>query len=223
MAREPDDEPIDLRSDDRSGKSPAPSPREEPAAADAERSWLDAHDRRCGFSVGLLGGAMVGSAEGFPNDSLKIDRLTYFTETGAAGGGQGAGWLGVALVDWLVFGVEGHGGRTHSSDHLTTFFGGGLHLDAFPLYALGGQWQELGVSFSAGVATSKTVASAAPDVGLIESGGASRVGAGAFYEGIRLWKLSMGPFASYDQIWSQSAWRPTAWLGWRTAFYLGPR
>jgi hypothetical protein len=206
------DQPVDL-------SEPAPAT---PEPQPEESSPLDTHDRRCGFTFGLVGGGMLGSVEGFPNDSVKINRFEYFTDIGFAGGGQGAGFVGIALVDWLVFGVEGHGGRVFSSDHRTTFFGGGFHIDAFPLFPLGGELEELGVTLSAGVGISNTVRADDPEQADIQSGGASRINLGLFYEGFRLWKLSMGPFISYDQIWSQSAWRPSAWIGWRTALYAGP-
>jgi hypothetical protein len=133
---------------------------------------------------------------------VKINRFQYFTDIGFAGGGQGAGFVGIALVDWLVFAVEGHGGREFSADHETTFFGGGFHIDAFPLFPLGGELEELGVTFSAGVGISNTVLADNPDEAAIQSGGASRINVGVFYEGIRLW--------------------PSAWIGWRTALYAGP-
>jgi hypothetical protein len=178
-------------------------------------------ERRCGFSFGLLAGAMIGGAEGYPNDLLKIDRDEFRSETGVAGGGQPGLWVGIALTDWIVIGLGGHLGRMVSSEHETDFWGGYFHVDAFPLYGLGGVGKELGFTLDAGVALS-TTRLVETDVDVIESGGASRVNVGAFYEGIRLWKLSMGPFASFDGVFSPSAFRPSAWVGWRTAFYLGP-
>ncbi len=205
--------PIDL-SEQAAPDSPPP---DKPA-------WETAlHERRCGLSLGIVAGGMLAAVEGFPNDSEKIDRERFFTETGFAGGGQVSSWIGVAITDYFVFGLGGHFGALKSSDHDTSFFGGNFHIDAFPLYMLGGEWRELGLNVDAGVSTATTSHVDEPDVGLIESGGASRVAVGVFYEGFRWWKLSMGPFATYDQLWSTSAYRPTAWIGWRTAFYVGPR
>ncbi len=179
-------------------------------------------ERRCGFSFGLVAGGMLGAVEGFPNDSEKIDREIYFTETGFAGGGQVSNWFGIAMTDWFTFGLGGHFGTLKSADHDTSFFGGNFHIDVFPLYGLGGSWRELGMNVDAGVSNATTSHVDDPDVGLIESGGASRIAIGAFYEGFRWWKLSTGPFATFDQLWSTSVYRPTAWIGWRTAFYVGP-
>jgi hypothetical protein len=57
---------------------------------------------------------------------------------------------------------------------------------------------------------------------LVDTGGASRVGFGLFYEGIRAWQISMGPFAGGDILWSPTALRPVALFGWRTVLYTGP-
>jgi len=198
---------------------------EPPATAVPEPSvsWRTAPaERRCGFTFGLSIGGMLGEAEGFPNDARKIDRLAYYTQTGVAGGGQLGNWFGIAMADWFVFGLGGHYGALYSGELRTTFGGGDFHIDVFPAYLLGGPWRELGLTLEAGVSVSTTTQTDATATQLIQSGGASRVGAGVFYEGFRLWKLSMGPFASFDQIWSSSAYRPTAWIGWRTALYVGP-
>jgi hypothetical protein len=195
----------------------------DPPAPD-KQAWETAlHERRCGFSMGIVAGGMVGAVEGFPNDAEKIDRDLFFTETGFAGGGQVSSWLGIAITDYFVFGLGGHLGGLKSSDHDTSFWGGNFHIDAFPLYGLGGEWRELGLNLDVGVSIGTTSHVDDPEVGLIESGGSSRVAVGLFYEGFRWWKLSMGPFATYDQLWSTSAFRPTAWVGWRTAFYVGPQ
>ena len=60
------------------------------------------------------------------------------------------------------------------------------------------------------------------DTKVIDAGTGSRVSLGVFYEGIRAWKLSMGPYLGADTIFSQSAVQPVASIGWRTAFYGGP-
>jgi hypothetical protein len=189
----------------------------------AEPDWRKPlRERRCGFSVGVLVGPAVGAVSGYPNDALKIDRDEFFTDTGVAGGGAAGLWLGVAITDWLALGLTGNTGKIVAADHESDYFGGAFHLDIFPAYPLGGQWREVGVMFEAGVALSNTYPSDEPDLSVIESGVASHLDLGFFYEGIRAWKFSMGPFASVDLQWSPSAFRPTGWLGWRTALYAGP-
>ena len=60
------------------------------------------------------------------------------------------------------------------------------------------------------------------DQTVIDGGTSSRVALGVFYEGIRAWQLSMGPYVGFDTTFSQSAVVPVAAIGWRTALYAGP-
>jgi hypothetical protein len=208
-------EPIDLTDGDAEAGAAEPE-SDEPA-------WMTAaHERRGGFAVGVMGAAVLGASEGFPNDALKINRFDHYTNTGAAGGGQLGIYIGVAAADWLVFGLGGHYGRMVTGELDTKFYGGFFHVDVFPAWPLGGAWRELGLYLDAGMALSNTTTFDDPDFELVEAGGASRVGGGLFYEGIRLSKLSMGPFIGYDQIWSPSSFRPAGMLGWRVALYVKP-
>ncbi len=179
------------------------------------------YQRRGGFLVGIALGPVIGVASGYPNDARKIDRSEFFTSTGVSGGGSGSLWIGVAFTDWLSFGLAGYGGGMLGGGDLTRYGAGSFRVEAFPGYPLGGAWRDFGASIEAGVA----LAAAAPREGgddLVASGGASRFAFGLFYEGIRAWKISMGPFASADVIWSPSATRPLAWIGWRTVLYTKP-
>jgi hypothetical protein len=207
-------DPVDLTEGE--AEEPEPDKPDEP-------DWMTAeHERRASFTLGIMGSAMLGESEGFPNDALKIDRLDHYTQTGAAGGGQLSIYAGVAASDWLVFGLGGQYARMVTGELDNKSYGGYFHVDLFPGWPLGGEWREFGLYLDAGVAFTNTTTFDDPDFELVESGGASRVAVGAFYEGVRLWKLSMGPFVGYDQIWSQSAFRPSGMLGWRTALYAGP-
>ncbi len=210
-ATEEQPETVDL------GAEPASAPAPEKAP-----DWEKApSERRCGFALGLSLGPFVGTATGYPNDSLKIDREAYETDVGFAGGGAGGSWIGVAITDWFVFGLGGMGGRLFSADHTTTYGAFAFHIDAFPAYSAGGPWRDLGLMLDVGLGLTWSQKKDGEDK-LIDSGGASRIAFGGFYEGIRLWKLSMGPFAAADVMFSPSAMRPAAWAGWRTAFYAGP-
>lgn len=205
-------DPVDL-----SAPAPAPPP------PTPEESWLDAPPhRRCGFNIGLHLGPMVGGATGYPNDALKIDREEFQTDTGAAFGGNLGIWLGIALADWFTVGLGPSFGRLQNGDTQTRFFALGFHLDVFPAFGLGGAWEDLGVAVDAGLGGATTNDADDADNLLIEAPIASRLTVGGFWEGIRAWKLSMGPFASFDAMWSPNALRPAAWIGWRTAFYAGP-
>jgi hypothetical protein len=57
---------------------------------------------------------------------------------------------------------------------------------------------------------------------LIESGGGSHISLGFFYEGLRAWQFSMGPYLAADLIWSASSFSPMGLLGWRAVYYAGP-
>ena len=206
-----EDEPIDL--------SEPPPPPPPPIEAD-EPTYPE---RRCGFALGVSLGPLIGSARGYPNDALKIDRDEFLTETGAGFGGQLGIYIGIALADWFVLGLGPTFGNIMSADDVVTGAGsGGFHIDAFPLFGLGGAWQDVSVMVEAGVGVLETVNDKMPDDKLIDSGTGSRLALGLSWEGIQAWKLSMGPFVTADMMWSPSSFRPAGWLGWRTTFYGGP-
>lgn len=195
----------------------APAPR----APDAEPAWEFAPAvRRSGFTVGLAGGLLLGSAAGFPNDVKKIGLERYYTETGLAGGSATMIWMGGALTDWLTFGFAlGSTALTAGEKELsnTTFM---FHVEAFPLFSLGGRWRELGVTIDTGAGTSVTKLDGSDD-NLIDGGTISHIGAGLFYEGFRVWKISAGPYLYGDYSWSLSARQPGLLLGVRTVLYTG--
>ncbi len=210
-AQEPAEAPVDL-------SAPAPPP---PPSVAEEDSWLSADPvRRCGFALGLSVGGMLGTASGYPNDALKIDRDGFETDIGFGYGGQVGLYLGIALADWFVLGLGPSIGQLRASAHDTGFFAGSFHIDAFPAFGAGGVWRDLGLTIDAGLGMLETTD--ADEVVRIESGFGSRLAMGVVWEGVRAWKLSMGPYAAADLMWSPSSMRPTASLGWRTTFYAGP-
>lgn len=193
------------------------------AAAEEEPAWQSQPaEHRSGFTAGLALGLGVGSAAGYPNDVRKIGFESYYTETGLALGGGAHLWLGGALADWLNFGVGFAGGSLSTSDTATS--GGGIlfRVETFPLYAWNGFYRDLGVSIEVGTGGFGTTPADDPDTTLIDSSSASMLGIGAFYEGLRVWQLGMGPFASFDYAWSSTLRQPQLFLGWRTAVYSGP-
>jgi hypothetical protein len=179
------------------------------------------YQRRGGFVLGVALGPALGVARGYPNDARKIDRPEFFGDTGFSGGGAGSSWIGVGFTDWLTFGLAGHGGGLWSTDHRTVSAAFSFRVETFPAWALGGAWREFGASIEAGIGVTSTAPRAGGD-DIVESGGASRFAFGLFYEGIRAWKVSMGPFAAVDVMWSSSAMRPLGWLGWRVALATKP-
>jgi hypothetical protein len=196
---------------------------EEPRAPDAdEPAWQrEPAVRRSGFTAGLAGGLALGSAAGFPNDVKKLGYARYYTETGVGAGTGGMIWIGAALTDWLTFGLAVGGGTLSAGDTAISTAGFLFHVEAFPLFSLGGLWREVGVIADTGLGGSVTTPSGS-DEKLIDGGAVSRVGGGVFYEGFRLWKISTGPFLYGDYTWSATVRQPGALLGWRTVIYVGP-
>ena len=204
------------RAVDLSSAPPEPTP-----SSNVSNDGVNYPERRCGFAFGVTPSAMLGAATGYPNNALLIGRDEYYTNTGFSAGGAASVWLGVAVADGLVVGVGGQMGVMMNEQHRSEFGGLAFHIDAFPLFGLGGPWRELGVALEVGL-SGTTTKNIDTDVTSIDAGLGSRVAVGAFYEGVRLWKLSMGPYLAADTIFSQSARTPTLSIGWRTAFYGGP-
>jgi hypothetical protein len=193
-----------------------------PAKADKPPRWETAKpERRGGFAMGMSVAAGLGASNGYPNDSKKIGRSAYYTESGL-GLGTGSGiWLGGALADWLSFGF-GFGFSTVIAKGSTSpaplgFF----HTDVFPLYALGGGLRDLGTTFEFGLGFPKTVATKT-ETTIIEGGGSSFVFAGVFWEPLKVWKLRMGPLVGAHYLFSESIKRPLALAGFRLTLYTAP-
>jgi hypothetical protein len=203
------------------GAEPKPGDEEGDGGGDQDELEETAAERRSGFMVGISLAGALGGASGYPNDANKIDRDEYYTNTGVAFGGGGMVWIGGALTDWISVGLGVTYAALFPTDQLLTGGSVELHVEAFPAWALGGVWRELGVYVltGAGLATLELAEGSDP---LVDTGAASRIGAGVFYEGIRAWQISMGPFVGGDLLWSPSALRPVALLGWRTVLYTGP-
>jgi len=179
-------------------------------------------ERRSDFTFGLLFGGMLGEASGYPNDALKVDRDEFYTDTGAAPGGTAGLWLGGTFTDWFTFAFCLNLGRMLTDELQTDFGSFGFHVEAFPAWSLGGQWQELGVMVETGIGLFRVKPEGDDSSLLVDSGGASRFGLGLFYEGIRFWQVSMGPLVGADLMWSPSAFRPAGTVAWRTVLYSGP-
>ena len=178
-------------------------------------------ERRGGFTFGVAVGPAVGTNRGYPNDARKVGRSEFLSETGFAAGGSGSAWVGITFNDALAFSLAGYGGMLASPERRTTYQGFAFRLDAFPAYRLGGPFRDLGVSLESGLGVLATKPTAGGDP-VIDSGSASRVALGAFFEGFRAWKVGMGPFVEADLMWSRSAFRPTAWFGWRVNLTASP-
>lgn len=178
------------------------------------------NERRSSFTFGLALGATLGSAAGFPNDPTKIGLLRYYTDTGLGAGFGGRAWAGVALRDFLTFGLTFGAIGIDAGDKV--YFGGtvGFHTEVFPVYFLGGSFRDLGIMVETGVGTAIVTPADDQDTLLVDGGLTSSVGVGVFYEGLRFGsKLGMGPYLSYDYLYGSSIRSGAFVLGWRTAMY----
>jgi hypothetical protein len=179
-------------------------------------------ERRSGFAAGLWLGAGIASVAGYPNESSKIGRKEFYTDTGLAPTAFGAGWVGYAITDWLTLGIGFGGGDGLVGDKNALTWGGSFHIEAFPFFSLGKQGREFALMLDFGVGMASVTPNHNDKVRLIESSTASLIGVGVFYEGIRFGHFSTGPFISGNYFFSNSAQRPGLFAGWRIAFYGGP-
>ncbi|HTJ83405.1 MAG TPA: hypothetical protein VL400_16915 [Polyangiaceae bacterium] len=202
---------------------PPKSPPADPAPPkDAPPAWETAKwERRGGFGIGLTLGLGVGAANGFPNDSKKIGRERYYTESGLGFATGSSLWLGGALADWLSFGIGGGfsqimNGENTSRAPLLVF-----HTDVYPVYWLGDAWRDAGVMLQAGFGFPTTVDDATDET-LIDGAGSSYIFVGGFWDGIKAWQLHMGPFGGVHYMWSDSVRRPLALVGFRMTLFTAP-
>jgi hypothetical protein len=177
--------------------------------------------RRGGFTVGADVGAGVASIVGYPNDVQKIGYAGYYTVTNVRPSVLGELWFGGAFTDWFTFSLGVTGSSLfRTGDDKARSFGGIFHVEAFPLFLLGGPLRDLGVRLDAGLG----MATVTDPSGfkLVDSTLASLIGGGIFYEGLRWGKTAHGPFLMGNYVWSDTALRPAIFVGWRSVLYTKP-
>ncbi len=175
--------------------------------------------RRSDVVLGASLGALMGTSLAYPNEVDKIDVPAYEVETGFGAGYSYAFWLGGALKDWFVFGVGGMG--LNLGGESATASGGGafLHVEAYPLFGLGGGYRDLAFYMDFGAGSLDLDSDRKEDA----SGGfVSILGAGGAYELWRLGSFAFGPNANYSHVWSQTSSSHFVTLGLRAVFYGGP-
>jgi hypothetical protein len=178
-------------------------------------------ERRSGFVLGVVPGLSLGNATGNPQALAAREDPAHTARTGFATGGHFSLFLGGALTDWFTFGL-GMTGATLQSGSLTSAGGGFVfHIEAFPLFRRGGAWRDLGLAADFG-AGSATIVTNADKTELATSGASSIVGLGAFWEPVRFWQISSGPFLGYHHQWSFYFARNELTAGYRLVFYGGP-
>lgn len=178
-------------------------------------------ERRSDFVFGLSSGVLLGSARGYPNEVDKIDEPEFESNTGFQLGVSGMAWLGGAFTDWFTYGL-GYAHLTGSGPDASGTGGAFLfHIEAFPLYSLGGPWRDLAVfgNFGAG---GYTVDSDFPAEDDGDGGFVSFVGLGSAYELFRFGNFAIGPTVDYLNLRSPTLSAHQFTAGARILFYGGP-
>jgi hypothetical protein len=174
--------------------------------------------RRSDFTLGASGGLGFGRASGYPNEIDKIGAKSYRSNTKLGVGSGGLVWVGVAFNDYLTFGL-GLGSYDLSGNDRDADAGiFAFHVDAYPLFAVNKNLQDLAVF--ANVGTGPMTIKGGPDEA--DGGLMSYLEGGLVYERLRLWRIGVGPSVSLVHMWSESATVTGALIGARVAFYSGP-
>jgi len=174
--------------------------------------------RRSDFTIGTSGGFGFGRASGYPNEVQKIGDRDYRSNTQLAVGSGGLTWLGVAFNDYLTFGIGFGGFSLKGNDREASAGVFGFHVDAYPLFAVDKNLQDLGLFTNVGTGPLKIKGGPEEaDGGLL-----SYIEGGVVYERWRLWRFGFGPSVSVLHMWSDSAQLTGALVGGRLAFYSGP-
>lgn len=174
--------------------------------------------RRSDFAAGIGLGAAFGRASGYPNEVQKVDDPAYRQNTKLGAGVNQFLWLGVAFNDYLTFGLGFGGIGLSGNDRKGKAQVFGFHLDAYPLFAVDKNLQDLGVFANIGTGPLKiTGGKEEADGGLM-----SYLEGGLVYERLRLWRFGIGPTASVAHMFSDSAKLTATQVGLRVTFYGGP-
>ncbi len=131
-------------------------------------------------SVGL--GFGIAGGQGYPNEVSKIDDPDYRTTADPAFGSMNSIWIGGALRDWFTFGLGLNGFGAKDGDLTTQGSAFILHVEAFPLYNLGGKLRDL--AFYTDFGAGGLIIEGGPEKA--EGGFTSYLGAGSSFE---LWRL----------------------------------
>jgi hypothetical protein len=181
------------------------------------------NERRGGLVIGAFYGGGLASSAGYPNDSNLIGNPEYYAASGLLAGAGGSGFIMGALTDYLSFGFWFGAAVFNSDAWHSTGQGGGLRLELFPLYGLGGLFRDLGVYTQVGIGATKLVYR--DKAGVSSNGVGSALGAGVVYE-FWLFKglgghFAIGPSLEYDAVNSEPMERHGALLGGRGVWYGG--
>jgi len=190
--------------------------------------------RRSDFTAGVGFGVGVGSASGYPNELAKIGDPKYEASTGALGSSATSLWIGVALRDWMVFGVGIHpysiqsrscpvfASTSNAPPDCTAAIGGAyvLHIEAYPLFYQGPAFENLGIFTEIGAGARNIIRG---NQTIAEGGAVAFTSLGIVYEPIRLGDhFSMGPYVQFSHEFSDTLTADQGVLGFRAVYYGGP-
>jgi hypothetical protein len=190
-----------------------------------ERPAADVPARfRSGVVFGLMAGAGVGGASGYPNNATEIGNPAYYAASGAMVGSSLTVLVMGALSDYLNFGFWFDHSTFENSGWRSEGNAGGLRVDAFPLLTLCPRLAGLGFfgEFGIGGGNLHSTVAGGPE----SSGTQSFIAGGALYEW-SFWRFSgghfgAGPALDYEAIFSQPFERHGVVASARFVFYGGP-
>lgn len=190
-----------------------------PPAADAD-PYIPVHaERRSGVVIGLVGGLALSNASGTP---IKLSRRATPVDTGIAPGFSASGYIGGVFTDWFSFHVGGTFSQATKGENKTT--GGGVlfGVETWPLFSWGGIYRDLGVGLDFGTGGAVVSPRDNPNTELADGGGYSMIRASVFRDMTSVWRINLGPVASYEYRSTSVFTEHLVTLGLRTALYTGP-
>jgi hypothetical protein len=174
---------------------------------------------RSDFTLGLSAGLLTGRAIGYPNRLSAIDNPAYRANTHFGAGTQYTLWLGGAIKDWFVLSAGLSNGALSGNHREAGSFSYLARVEAYPLFAQGGVFQDLGVVAHFGIGSGVIQRN---DQEVANGGAMSVVGVGLMYETWHLGHFALGPTLDYEHRFSQSMRMDTLMLGVRVAYYSRP-
>src|SRR5579859_5884504 len=113
---------------------------------------LDApHSIRRGVAVGLMAGADLGAASGYPNDSTRIGDPNYYSASAWMVGTSETLFVLGSLTDYLSVGFFFTQSQLANRDWRSTGSSGGVRLEVFPLALVVPRLSGLGVEAAFGL------------------------------------------------------------------------
>ena len=203
------------------GISPAALADEPDVAEDPTLRKVPA-ERRAGLVLGVAPGVAFAGASGYPNNARLVGNGEFYSQSPMLVGMSTTYFLMGALTDYVSFGPMVNLAKFESDSWKSTGVGIGFRVEVFPLVRLFPTLADSSIYGQAGVGSTELQAK-----GNFPSadGTQSFAGIGLHHE-FRLFRmlgghLAGGPYAEYDAIFSTSAERHWASVGFRVAWYGG--